>query len=322
MNEIEKNLYRLNLPLPDSPIKQIICYLIRGKERSLLIDTAFNHDDCERALMSQLDELGVKIEDTDIFITHKHIDHCGLIGRLSRPQNKIYASVADKVLIDDYQTPYHFKRITTYLSLLGIPAQYKLHADKHVSLLMKSCRLVDITALSEGDELNVGDFRLQVIEIPGHSPGHLALWEPDKRYLFSGDHILGDISPNITAWDLETDYLKQYIDSLKKVRAMPVRKLFPAHRAAPDDINVRIDELINLHRGRSATIMQILQDTSKPMSAFDVAILMEWSTRLPILENPPQLWFAAMETLSHLQHLRFEGRVKCTEQDEALYFSL
>jgi glyoxylase-like metal-dependent hydrolase (beta-lactamase superfamily II) len=69
---------------------------------------------------------------------------------------------------------------------------------------------VDITVLREGDRLKVGEYNLEVVDLPGHTPGQIGLWEADKGYLFSGDHILSDISPNISAWDLEVDYLDVY----------------------------------------------------------------------------------------------------------------
>jgi len=338
MKQLEKNLFMIALPLPQSPMREIICYLIRGQHRHLLVDTAFNLDECEQSLMRQLDEIGVKIEDTDIFITHRHIDHCGLIGRLKREQNTIYASATDKEAIDAGQTNAHHVRIAAFLAYTGIPEQYRLAPESHVATTLNSDRLVDITPLSGGAKLSVGDFNFEVIEVPGHSPGHLALWEPEKKYLFSGDHILEDISPNITAWDLTVNYLELYTESLKKVREMPVCKLFPAHRATPTDINGRIDQLIQHHHDRSEAIIQNLKAADRPMTAYDIALLLEWNVRTPLLQNQRQprsstcteslphlqlqLWFACMETLAHLQNLRFKSKVQCEEQGAVLYFSV
>jgi len=322
MKELEKNLYEFYLPLPKSPLRDIRCYFIRGEKRHLLIDTAFNCDDCEQALYTRLDEIGAKIEDTDIFITHKHIDHSGLIGRLKRESNTVYASAADKVLIDAYQTDYHHNRILAYLNHTGIPEHQRLLPEDHVALIMKSDRLVDITTLKEGDKISVGGFNFEVLEVPGHSPGHLALWEPEKKYLFSGDHILGDISPTISPWDLENDYLEMYINSLRKVREMNVRKIFPAHRVVPSDVNARIDEIITHHDKRLAAIVHQLEIAGRPMNAYEIALRLKWDMRTPLLENLTYLWFASMETLAHLQNLRFKGRVRCARQGDVLHFSV
>ena len=322
MQEIEKNLFRLQIPLPKSPLKFISCYLFRGERRHLLVDTAFNHDICEQAILEQLDKAGAAVEDTDIFVTHLHVDHCGLIGRLKHPRNTIYASAQDKRWIDFMQHPDHAAWLEGGGILTGVPDKYAMLAKNHVAHRRKSDSLVDITILREGDRFELGGFNLEVIELPGHTPGQLGLWESNKKYLLSGDHIMADVSPNIAAWDLTGDYLDQYIKSLDKVRRMPVAKLFPAHRDAPEDINARIDELKKHHRERTAAIAEALKNSPVPMTPFDIAMLLKWDLKLPILEAPAlQLWFACTETLAHLQSLRFESQVLCEEREGVLYFS-
>ena len=322
MKEIEKNLYRLQIPLPKSPLKFISCYLFRGERRHLLVDTAFNHDICEQALYEQLGKAGAAIEDTDIFITHLHVDHCGLIGRLKRPKNTIYASAQEKRWIDFMQHPDHAAWLEQGNIRAGVPDKYAILANGHVAHRRKSGSLVDITVLREGDRFEIGGFDLEVIELPGHTPGQLGLWEREKKYLFSGDHIMAGVSPNIAAWDLTTDYLDLYLKSLGKVRRMPVAKLFPAHRDAPEDINARIDELKEHHRERTAAIVEVLKNSPVPMTPFDIAILLKWDLKLPILEAPAlQLWFACSETLAHLQSLRFKSQVLCKDRECVLYFT-
>jgi glyoxylase-like metal-dependent hydrolase (beta-lactamase superfamily II) len=113
------------------------------------------------------------------------------------------------------------------------------------------------------------------------------------------------------------------MQSLEKVRGMPVKKLFPAHRDSPEDVGARIDELIRHHDERTAGIVQIMKDAGKAVTIFDVAIKMKWDLRKPLLEShPQQLWFACSETLSHLQSLWFKSIVKREERGGILYFSL
>ena len=321
MKEIEKNLYHLPISLPKSPLGWVNCYLIRGAQRHLLIDTAFNHDECEKSLLDQLAEIGVAIEDTDIFVTHFHVDHSGLIGRLKRPQNTIYASAPDKEWINSMQNMDHSSWFDDGNLTMGVPDAHKIRAKDHVAHRLKSGGFVDLAVLREGDRFEIGGFDLRVIDLYGHTPGQIGLWEPDKKYLFCGDHILNDISPNITAWDLSTDYLGIYIDSLEKVRSMPVSRLFPAHRDSPPHINERIDWLKEHHHERSAAIVHILSNSKKPMTAFEVAILLEWSIKGAILEAPlQQLWFACTETLAHLQSLLFKSNIARENRDGTLYF--
>ncbi len=74
--EILPNLFRLKIPLPQSPLKYLNSYIIRDTNRSMIIDTGLNRKECFEAMMAGLHKLGIQLERTDIFITHLHADHC------------------------------------------------------------------------------------------------------------------------------------------------------------------------------------------------------------------------------------------------------
>ena len=85
--EVMKDIFRLEVPLPKSPLKALNSYLIRGKDRSLLIDTGFNRPECGEALRKELEALNVRMEETDIYLTHLHSDHTGLAPYYSSDKN-------------------------------------------------------------------------------------------------------------------------------------------------------------------------------------------------------------------------------------------
>ena len=89
---------------------------------------------------------------------------------------------------------------------------------------------LDFTILKEGDKINAGDYSFRCIETPGHSPGHMCLYEDEKNILVSGDHILFDITPNITCWLDFKNALKSYLISLEKVSTLDVSLVLPGHR--------------------------------------------------------------------------------------------
>ena len=80
---IEGNIYLIPVPLPDNPLRNLNSYVIRaeGGGRHLLIDTGFRRDECRDALLAGLGELDVRLEDTDIFLTHLHSDHTSRTAR-------------------------------------------------------------------------------------------------------------------------------------------------------------------------------------------------------------------------------------------------
>ena len=82
IEEILPNLYRIEIPLPRNPLKYLNSYLIKGRERNLLIDTGFNQEECKTAMFEGLGKLEVNLEETDLFVTHLHADHTGLVSAL------------------------------------------------------------------------------------------------------------------------------------------------------------------------------------------------------------------------------------------------
>ena len=82
--EIFPGLYRLKIPLPESPLKFLNSYIIKGPDKNLLIDTGLNRKECLEAMQDGLAKLKVDLKKTDIFITHLHADHFGLVGQTGR----------------------------------------------------------------------------------------------------------------------------------------------------------------------------------------------------------------------------------------------
>ena len=75
--------------------------------------------------------------------------------------------------------------------------------------------------------IDIGGREIEVLHTPGHSPGHLCFWEKSRGYLFTGDLVYKDI---LFAYYPSTDP-EAYLDSLEKVAALPVKKVFPAHHS-------------------------------------------------------------------------------------------
>lgn len=159
-------------------------------------------------------------------------------------------------------------------------------------------------SVDDGQELYVDGYVLRAVCTPGHTPGHMVLYLPKEQLLFSGDHILFDITPNIITWPEVPHTLSDYVASLQKIKKLPIQAAFPAHREAGKDVYHRIDELIEHHGRRLDEIYQTVR-THPGSTAYETAGLIQWSMRgLPWAEFPPsQRWFAMGETLAHLAYL-------------------
>jgi hypothetical protein len=104
---------------------------------------------------------------------------------------------------------------------------------------------------------------------------------------------------------------------------MPVQRLFVAHRSPPKDTNARIDAILAHHALRGRRVLEILGESPAGKSAFEVALRLEWSVSVPLLEaHPLQRWLVCSEALAHLQSLRFDSLVTCRDEDGVLRYSL
>lgn len=74
------DIYEIRVELPDNPLQYLNSYVIKGKTRNLVIDTGFNRPACRASLCAGLHALDIDLQKTDLFLTHLHADHTGLVG--------------------------------------------------------------------------------------------------------------------------------------------------------------------------------------------------------------------------------------------------
>jgi glyoxylase-like metal-dependent hydrolase (beta-lactamase superfamily II) len=320
VQQVYKNIYRLDIPLIGSPLKLLHSYLIRGEKRNLLIDTGFNHDSCQQAMLDAFARLGAVWDNTDIFLTHLHADHTGLAGRLKNENNIIYCSEKDGYYLN--QSDEHFNaRLLAESSMFGISADKVLHYISHPGIKFKS-GVLKYKPLEEHDCLPVGDYCFEAVDLSGHTPGQLGLYEARHKIMFCGDHILCDITPNIVIWENNRDSIQVFRENLEKVRSMDIAYLFSGHRSQVTDYKTRIDELICHHNRRLAEVMQILAAGEK--TVYDIADKMSWDYCGGIFANfpPEQVWFATSEAYAHIEHLFRKGKLVRKEQQGKYIYGL
>jgi len=136
-----------------------------------------------------------------------------------------------------------------------------------------------------------------------------------------GDHVLFDITPNITFWSTMPDALGTYLESLQKIDAYDVQVSLPAHRKT-GDFHDRIAYLIGHHQRRLDQVVQIVRE-QPGMTAYEIAARMRWKIRCNSWEDFPvaQKWFAVGEAISHIDRLMKLGQLRA-EQDngKTVYF--
>ena len=305
--EILPNLFRLKIPLPDSPLKYLNSYVIKGPDRNLIIDTGLNRRECLEAMQAGLSTLGIDLKASDIFITHLHADHFGLVAKLATDTSHVYFSRPEKELIESWEG---FGPMIAYAGQNGFPEdELQAALDKHPGAKFGSEWIPEMKLLEDGDEIRIGDYEFRCVVTPGHTMGHICLYEPDKKILVAGDHILIDITPNIQCWSDTQNPLKHYLASLEKVYSLKVELTLPGHRRLIENHQTRIEELKRHHADRLTEVLSILKAGS--LNAFQVASQMTWDIDSESWDQFPvaQKWFATGEAISHLRYLEEEGQL-------------
>lgn len=105
------------------------------------------------------------------------------------------------------------------------------------------------------EEVETERYHFQVVPTPGHTPGHVCLYEPDRGWLFSGDLYIGGKDRV-----LRIDYnIYTIIASLKKIAQLPLRRLFAGSGTVRDDPSADIHEKIGYLEGLGEEIWRLHQ---------------------------------------------------------------
>lgn len=309
--EILKNIYRIEVPLPNNPLRTLNSYLIRGEDRSLLVDTGFRQPECRAVLLNALEKLAVNRDTLDVFGTHIHSDHIGLAPELVGPGRSIYLGAGDFHWAASEESNLYWKVMDERFLREGFP-------EEEISALLYTnparnygpeLDLPSYQVVRGGDRFEIGGHQLEVVEAPGHTPGMVCLWMEEEGVMFTADHILFDITPNITMWPNMDNSLGTYLDSLKRFRNYPVKRSLPGHREEGDYVG-RIDALLLHHEHRVRETEAIV--CARPgMTTYEIAGHMTWAIRAKNWQDFPliQKWFAVGEALSHLDHLCSLGSI-------------
>ena len=321
IEQIDAGLFKAEIPLPKNPLKATNSYIIKDEQRNLIIDTGMNREECRSVMDEVLDELEIDLSKTDIFVTHLHADHIGLVDNLSREGTLVYFNRPDARVLN-------YEGLWTMVASIsgkhGFPGELVEKAiNSHPGQRYSPKETIEFSMVSDGDILEYGGYRLKCVTTPGHTEGHTCLYEPGRKYFFSGDHILGDITPNISTWLDEGNSLGDYFQSLDRVADMSVELVLPGHRSLVRDCFGRIEALKEHHRSRLEEVLNILR-ASGSSNAFMVASQMTWDLLAKSWDDFPlmQQWFATGEALAHIRFLEVEGKVKREEINGTIYYSL
>lgn len=315
-------VYQIPVELPQNPLRMLNVYVICTPERNLVIDTGFNRPECEEDLWAGIRELKMDLSRTALFLTHLHSDHTGLVWSFVDQGVPVYMGRLEHDYFTDPQGLGSLSAQEERFRREGFPGEILARQnDENQARQYAPQRGFPVIPVDDGEQISLGEYTITAIHTPGHTPGHMVLYLEREQVLFSGDHILFDITPNISAWNQVPHSLADYLQSLKKIKALPIRAAFPAHRARREDVYGRIDQITAHHAQRLEEIFQVVARLPN-CTAYDIAGEITWSTRGMGWEDfpPHQRWFAMGETLAHLDYLTDEGRVLRMETEQGVRY--
>jgi glyoxylase-like metal-dependent hydrolase (beta-lactamase superfamily II) len=298
--EIAHRVFQLELPTP-YPIGPVYVYLLR-EEPITLIDTGVNSKQSLASLKEQLRHLNVQMSQIErILITHGHSDHYGAAQTMLNYGIKrahIHTWDMDKVT---HRTDYYL-RMKPYLATLGMPQDYQEHYVKFIAWETPyAIDLERVSPLKDGERLSHGHLVLEILHVPGHSPGHVVFIEKNEKWAITGDFIFAQITPDpildIPHSGERTPSMPLHMESLKKFIAQRVETYFPGHKEKRGKVNDALEQFkirmaykknlfLQALKGRSLTPFQLMRElypNSRKGEAF--VLLSEVIGRLDLLKE-------------------------------------
>jgi glyoxylase-like metal-dependent hydrolase (beta-lactamase superfamily II) len=227
-----------------SRLMQCNIWHVRGRDRDLLIDTGFGVASLHEAARHLFDK------PLSAVATHAHVDHVGSLHEFSdRIIHK--AEAADIEVQGENFSLYRHDHPPEMIDSLE-RAGYQVgptfitaipHANFNMTLFTRKAAPATRT-VDEGDVIDLGDRRFEVLHLPGHSAGSIGLWEAATATLFSGDAIYdGPLLDQLPGSDIPT-----YIRTMRRLESLPARVVHAGHDPSFD--GRRLKELARAYLDR------------------------------------------------------------------------
>jgi glyoxylase-like metal-dependent hydrolase (beta-lactamase superfamily II) len=328
MKEILPGLYQMTLTLSGFSPGDVNTYLIKSPDGFTSIDTGWDSPPAVESMKAQLSEVGAGLADIkQIIVTHCHIDHLGMIVRFKRSHNaRIFLPQRELELMKirftggDNLLPMTDKFLRSH----GFPAAELTPPEALLPLPDDLLSVKPDVLLLGGEEIALGSYTLRVINTPGHTPGHISLYEPREKLLFSGDVLLPTIATN-AAMHVQhiVDPLRQYMNSLLVLNELDIDLVLPGHENIFSGHRKRIEELVRSHEKKASGILRAFHDGS-PKTAYGVSQILAYSpvTKVNVWSRLSG-WdkrFAVLQTIAHLESWRFKRKLERNVRNGIFYY--
>jgi len=316
---ITNNIFLLELTIPLSALS-VNCYIIKKGVYFSLIDAGLMNDDCWYQLLTGLKNLGLNLYNLhSVMITHAHIDHYGLVHRLRDCTGaKIYLHPSEKILVaNQVINQASFANGLAWFGRHGLaPDEIKLMTANMMNYYDYLKFIVPDHWYINEEIISLPGVDLKVCPTPGHTPGHVCLYDQKNGILFTGDHILKNVTTHVGRyWWYSGSPLDEYLESLAMMMNIKPQIVLPGHGSACIDLSLRCGEIRRYRIKRNQKIMRLLKYGKK--NAWSIVTEL-WGDLL----NPAHKRLALADILAHLFHLMNRGLVKKGCQNNTVSWEL
>jgi glyoxylase-like metal-dependent hydrolase (beta-lactamase superfamily II) len=301
-------LWRLRLPLPWPGVPHCNAWALAAGSGVVLVDCGLHEPGSLGHLERALDMVGLSLEQVRLLVcTHAHADHYGQAAPvLERAGCELWMHPDHAHMTAAAANPdaWLARRVEVARSS-GVPeeALRRYEASRReqgfglAGIVLPDRPLVDGTTVDS----DLGPWR--VVETPGHAPSHVCLFQPDRRLLISGDHVLGRVSLYFDLGD-RPDPAADFLASLHRVEALDARLCLSGHGRTFTDVAGHIvanRALVGERLTRALAAVEL----RGPITAFDAVPRVHEEA---VTAGTAGWWLT--ETLCYLRHLELTGRVE------------
>jgi glyoxylase-like metal-dependent hydrolase (beta-lactamase superfamily II) len=300
-------VFRLRLPLPWPGVPHCNAWALSAGDGFVLVDTGMHNEDSMAQLEQALAMCGLRLQDASLVVcTHAHSDHCGQAVPIAQeagcelwmhPSHELMSS-----LVEDPEAV--LARRLEVARQSGVPAEplRRYAAQRGTSEPGIVGPLKADRDLLDGVTFTTDLGEWVAYETPGHAPSHVCLFQPERRLLISGDHLLGRISLYFE-YGYSSDPVGDFLNSLNVVERLGARLCLAGHGRTFTDVHAHIHGNRALVEEHLTKVLEAVAD--QPLTAFDVV----GRVYKDALSQQNGQWLLS-QTLGYLTHLESTGGVR------------
>ncbi len=305
---VSPGVFELRLPIPweDTLVN---CFLLPDGQAVDMIDCGMSSQESFGLIGAALREVaGARGRLRRLLVTHIHPDHYGGAGEMTQRYGaELYLHRLEVPMVHPryLEIEQLVQEVGRHLQVHGVPdaeADFLKNASRGFRQFVKPA--LPVLQLDGTEVVELGCRRVRVEWTPGHSPGHVCLFDLDSGVLFAGDQLLPNASPNIGLHPQSTpNPLDDYLAGLERLVGLAPSLVLPSHGRPFREAAGRAAELAVHHRRRKEQMVEVIGD--RELNAWQVTTAV-WGVR----ENLHEMRMALQEGLAHLQSLSREGRLE------------